>query len=75
MATKINHKAGIRHTFDARPDLKEVHILPSGEHYFDLATATAALGEGEQLVTLTPQSDELKATAKAAPTPPAPTLL
>lgn len=64
MATKVNHKAGIRHTFAARPDLKEVHILPSGEHYFDLNHAKEALAEGEEVVTLTPESEELKPTTK-----------
>lgn len=66
MATKVNHKAGIRHTFAARPDLKAVHILPSGEHYFDLDHAEQALAEGEELITLTPESEELKPTPKEA---------
>ncbi len=69
MATQINHKAGIRDTFKARPDLKEVHILPSGEHYFNKAHAEQALAEGEELVTLASDSDELK--DEAAPTKPA----
>ncbi|QKG56998.1 hypothetical protein GKZ68_10390 [Hymenobacter sp. BRD128] len=65
MAT-INNKAGIRETFAARKDLKEVHILPSGEHYFDKLHATHALGEGQELVTLTSESDELKEDEKPA---------
>ncbi len=72
MATKINHKAAIRHTFAARPDLKEVHVLPSGEHFFNKAHAEEALAEGEELVTLMPDSDELKPTAKEAQKPATP---
>lgn len=72
MATKINHKAAIRHTFAARPDLKAVHVLPSGEHFFNLDHAEEALNEGEELTTLTPDSEELKATAKDAPKPATP---
>ena len=72
MATKINHKAGIRHTFAARPDLKEVHILPSGEHFFDKAHAEEALAEGEELVTLTPDSAELQPTGKEVQKPATP---
>ena len=69
MATKINHKAAIRHTFAARPDLKEVHILPSGEHYFNKDHANEALAEGDELVTLTPESPKLQPTAKEAQKP------
>lgn len=72
MATKVNHKAAIRHTFAARPDLKEVHLLPSGEHFFNRDHAEEALAEGEELVTLTPESDELKPTAKEVQKPTAP---
>lgn len=35
MATKINDKAGIRATFATRPDLKAVHVLENGDHYFN----------------------------------------
>ena len=69
MALKINHKAGIRHTFAARPDLKAVHVLPSGAHYFNLDHAEQALSEGEELTTLTPDSPELQPTAKEAQKP------
>lgn len=52
MALKIKNKAGIRDTFDARPDLKEVHILENGDHYFTKLHAEHAgrkktEGEGE----------------------------
>lgn len=66
MATQINDKAGIRATFAARKDLKEVHILPSGEHYFTKAHAETALAEGEELVTLVPEAEELKEDEKPA---------
>jgi hypothetical protein len=72
MATKVNHKAAIRATFQARPDLKEVHILPSGEHFFNKDHATQALEEDGELVTLAPDADELKPTAKDK-TPTSPT--
>lgn len=62
----IKHKAGIRETFAARPDLKAVHVLPSGEHYFNLDHAEKALAEGEELVTLAPDSEELKEDEKPA---------
>ena len=67
MATKINHKAGIRATFAARPDLKQVHLLPSGDHYFNLDHAEQALAEGEELVTLAPDSEELKSKPNEKP--------
>ncbi len=59
MPTKIKDKPGIRATFDARPDLQEVHILPSGEHYFNKDHAETALAKGQELVTLARDSDEL----------------
>ncbi len=60
MALEIKDKAGIRATFKARPDLQEVHILPSSEHYFNKGHAEHALAEGEVLATLTADADELK---------------
>ena len=65
MAT-IKNKAGIRETFNACPDLKEVHILPSGEHYFNLDHAEQALVEGEEITTLAPDAEELKDDEKPA---------
>ncbi|AWM31353.1 hypothetical protein [Hymenobacter nivis] len=65
MAT-IKNKAGIRETFAARPDLKAVHVLPSGEHYFNLDHAEQALVEGEEITTLGPDADALKDDEKPA---------
>lgn len=59
MALKIKNKQGIRETFDARKDLKEVHVLPTGEHYFNLDHAEVALQEGEEIITLKPEAPEL----------------
>ncbi len=70
MALEIKDKAGIRATLKARPDLKEVHILPSGEHFFNKTHATETLTEGEELVTLAADADELKEEI-AAPAKPA----
>ncbi len=69
MALEIKDKAGIRATFKARPDLQEVHLLPSGEHYFHKGHAEHALAKGEELITLTPDAEELKeeVTAPAKP--------
>lgn len=48
----INDKAGIRATFVATPQLKEVHVLENGDHYFTKAHAEhmgrkKTVGEGE----------------------------
>ena len=53
MATLINDKAGIRATFAARPDLKEVHVLENGTHFFNKAHVKQAArkkieGEGDE---------------------------
>jgi hypothetical protein len=85
MATKINDKAGIRATFAARPDLKHVHLLEDGTHYFNKSHAEhmgrkKTEGEGddakevldEEIVTLARDSDELKEeVAKEEPAKPA----
>ena len=60
MASLINNKAGIRATFKARPDLKAVHVLPTGAHYFNLDHAEEALQEGEEITTLAADSPELR---------------
>jgi hypothetical protein len=44
MAIKINHLAGIIETFEARPDLKKVHILADGRHFFNENHAKEANG-------------------------------
>lgn len=50
----INCRAGIRETFALRPDLKEVHVLPNGSHYFtvlpnelteDMEVTTLSVGD------------------------------
>jgi len=84
MATKINDKAGIRATLAARPDLKQVHLLEDGMHFFNKSHAEhmgrkKIEGEGkeakevldENIVTLARDSDELKDEEAAAPTKPA----
>lgn len=64
MALKINDKAGINATFQALPELKEVHIAPNGDHhfskdYFELKEGiTSLLADSAELV-MTPK--EIKA--------------
>jgi hypothetical protein len=64
MPQKINDKAGIRETFAALPDLKKVHILEDGRHFFDEAHAKSANGftrkvEGKK-ETVTPKEVKYK---------------
>ena len=67
------NKAGIRDTFKARPDLKAVHVLEDGRHFFDKKHAEQyarkkTSGEGdeaqevidEKITTLKPDAKELQ---------------
>lgn len=67
MALQINDKKGIRETFAARKDLKEVHVLPSGEHYFTLDHAKQALHESEEITTLATGHEDLEDDKPAKP--------
>jgi hypothetical protein len=75
----INDKAGIRDTFAARPDLKAVHVLEDGRHFFNKLHAQHAakkktVGEGEdakeelaeKITTLKPDAKELQDEAPKA---------
>ncbi len=73
---KINDKAGINATFAARPDLKKVHILETGAHFFNEEHAKHSGGldpkdeKGKAFVkvkytTLEPGAKELKEEAAA----------
>lgn len=73
MATNIADKAGIRDTFKARPDLKEVYVLENGSHFFNKDHAKhmarkKTTGDGddakevldEKIITLKPDAKELE---------------
>ena len=67
MALKINNRAGIRETFAARPDLTEVQVLASGEHYFTVPPVDATAGQ--EVTVLQPGASELE--DEVAPAKPA----
>ncbi len=48
MAQKINNLEGIKATFEAKPDLKKVHILADGRHFFNEQHAKEANGYTEK---------------------------
>lgn len=48
MALKINNKAGIVATFQAHPELKEVHLDAAGNHHFNKRYFEVPSGEYDQ---------------------------
>ena len=56
----ILHLADINHTFNLRPDLQKVYVLPNGDHYFDLDHAKQALPKGAEITALARNAKELQ---------------